>query len=103
MEPLSHSKASSVLGETLFSKTRAAALYDMNIASNEAGDHVFITAPGAFHKFSNPLTEDAFDHAKAPVAALSYGMSQSAHVIPSPGDQNPSQADPAFLRLRPPL
>jgi hypothetical protein len=74
------SEASALLGETLFSKARAAALYDMNIVSNEAGDHVFITAPGAFHKFSNPLTEDAFDHAKALVAALSYGMSQSPHV-----------------------
>jgi hypothetical protein len=74
------SEAGALLGETLFSKVRAAALYDMNIVSNEAGDHVFITAPGAFHKFSNPLTEDAFDHAKALVAALSYGMSQSPHV-----------------------
>lgn len=72
------SEASALLGELLFSKVRAAALYDMNIVSNEAGDHVFITAPGAFHKFSNPLTEDAFDHAKALVAALSYGMSQSS-------------------------
>lgn len=73
------SEASTMLGETLFSKVRAAALYDMNIVSNEAGDHVFITAPGAFHKFSDPLIEDAFDHAKALVAALSYGMSQSSH------------------------
>jgi hypothetical protein len=74
------SEASTLLGEALFSKVRAAALYDMNIVSNEAGDHVFITAPGAFHKFSNPLTEDAFDHAKALVAALSYGMSQSSQM-----------------------
>lgn len=73
------SEASALLGKGLFSKVRAAALYDMNIVSNEAGEHVFITAPGAFHKFSNPLTEDAFDHAKALVAALSYGMSQSTH------------------------
>ncbi|WP_234819655.1 MULTISPECIES: hypothetical protein [Sinorhizobium] len=72
------SEAGLLLGEALFSKVRAAALYDMNIVSNEAGDHVFITSPGAFHKFSNPLTEDAFDHAKALVAALSYGMSQSS-------------------------
>ena len=74
------SEASAILGDVLFSKAKAAALYDMNIVSNEAGDHVFITAPGAFHKFSNPLTEDAFDHAKALVAALSYGMSQSSQV-----------------------
>lgn len=70
--------ASSILGETLFSKARAAALYDMNIVSNESGEHVLITSPGAFHKFSNPLTEDAFDHAKALVAALTYGMTLSA-------------------------
>jgi hypothetical protein len=69
--------AANILGEPLFAKVRAAALYDMNIVSNEAGDHVFITSPGSFHKFSNPLTEDAFDHAKALVAALTYGMTHS--------------------------
>jgi len=72
------SEAKSILGENLFSKVRAAALYDMNVVSNESGDHTFITSPGAFHKFSDPLVEDAFDHAKALVAALSYGMSQSS-------------------------
>jgi hypothetical protein len=69
--------ATKVLGEILFAKVRAAALYDMNVVSNEAGDHVFITSPGSFHKFSNPLTEDAFDNAKALVAALTYGMTHS--------------------------
>jgi len=69
--------ATNILGEPLFAKVRAAALYDMNIVSNEAGEHVFITSPGSFHKFSNPLTEDAFDHAKALVAALTYGMTHS--------------------------
>lgn len=67
-----------ILGEPLYNKVRAAALYDMNVVSNEAGEHVFITSPGAFHKFSNPLTEDAFDHAKALVAALKYGMTYSS-------------------------
>jgi hypothetical protein len=70
--------ASKMLGEPLFEKVRAAALYDMNIVSNEAGDHVFITSPGSFHKFSDPLIEDAFDHAKALVAALTYGMTHSS-------------------------
>jgi len=70
--------ATKILGESLFSKVRAAALYDINIVSNEAGDHVFITSPGSFHKFSDPLTEDAFDHAKALVAALTYGMTASS-------------------------
>lgn len=74
------SEAQAILDDDLFSKVRAAALYDMNIVSNEFGEHVFITAPEAFHKFSNPLTEDAFDHAKALVSALSYGMSQSTHM-----------------------
>jgi hypothetical protein len=71
------SAAEKILGGPLFSKLKAAALYDMNIVSNEAGDHVFITAPGSFHKFTNPMIDDAFDHAKALVAALSYGMSLS--------------------------
>jgi len=70
--------AEQVLGRTLLSKLKAAALYDMNVVSNESGDHVFITSPGAFHKFASPLIEDAFDHAKALVAALGYGMSASS-------------------------
>jgi len=72
------SAAQAMLGDVLFSKLRAAAIYDMNVVSNEAGDHVFITAPGAFHKFTSPMVDDAFDHAKALVAALSYGMSVSS-------------------------
>jgi hypothetical protein len=71
------SAAETMLGATLLAKLKAAALYDMNVVSNEAGDHVFITSPGAFHKFVNPLVDDAFDHAKALVSALSYGMSLS--------------------------
>ncbi|MFF8799296.1 MULTISPECIES: hypothetical protein [unclassified Methylobacterium] len=73
-----HSKAEAVMGSALLSKVKAAALYDMNVVSNEAGEHVFITSPASFHKFTNPMTEDAFDHAKALVSALSYGMSQSS-------------------------
>jgi hypothetical protein len=71
------SVAEAMLGDNLFAKLKAAALYDLNIVSNEAGDHVFVTSPGAFHKYTNPLVDDAFDHAKALVAALSYGMSLS--------------------------
>ncbi len=82
------SEAENLLGKLLFDKIRAAALYDMNIVANEAGNHVFITAPGAFHKFSNPLTEDAFDHAKALVTALSYGMTQSPHARGRIGGSN---------------
>src|SRR3954462_9434334 len=38
---------------------------------------------------------------RSPPCKLQYG--NTVPIIPSPGDQNPSQADPAFLRLRPPL
>lgn len=70
--------AERILGSTLLSKLRAAGVFDENIVSNEAGDHSFITLPGAFHKFSSPMIDDAFDHAKALVAALSYGMHVSS-------------------------
>jgi hypothetical protein len=70
--------AEKVLGPILLSKLRAAAIFDMNVVSNEAGEHVFVTAPGAFHKFVSPMVDDAFDHAKALVAGLSYGMSLSS-------------------------
>jgi len=70
--------AKNILGDALFSKSRSAALYDVNIVSNESGEHAFVTSPGAFHKFSDPMTEDAFDHAKALVSALTYGMVHSS-------------------------
>jgi hypothetical protein len=72
--------AKKMLGTLLLSKLQAAAVFDINVVSNEAGEHAFITSPGAFHKFANPLIDDAFDHAKALVSALSYGMSQSTTV-----------------------
>lgn len=72
--------AKKMLGAPLLSKLQAAAVFDINVVSNEAGEHAFMTSPGAFHKFTNPLVEDAFDHAKALVSALSYGMSQSPSV-----------------------
>lgn len=72
--------AKKMLGATLWSKLRGAAVFDNNVVSNEAGEHAFVTSPGAFHKFTNPMIDDAFDHAKALVSALSYGMSQSSVV-----------------------
>lgn len=72
--------AKKVLGAPLLSKLQAAGVFDINIVSNEAGEHAFMTSPGAFHKFTSPLIDDAFDHAKALVSALSYGMSQSSSV-----------------------
>ncbi|HHM8841967.1 TPA: hypothetical protein ACRNRH_001959 [Pseudomonas aeruginosa] len=63
-----------ILGHTLFEKLRAAGVLEVNTVSNESGDHAFVTLPGAFHKFVNPLVDDTFDMAKALVSALSYGM-----------------------------
>lgn len=71
--------AEQLLGLDLLSKLRAAAVYDENVVSNEAGDHSFITSPASFHKFSSPMLDDAFDHAKALVSALSYGVSVSSN------------------------
>lgn len=72
--------AKKILGALLLSKLQAASVFDINVVSNEAGEHAFITSPGAFHKFTSPMIDDAFDHAKALVSALSYGMSQSQSV-----------------------
>jgi hypothetical protein len=52
----------------------AAGVYDFNQVSNEQGSHVCVTSPSAFHKFVDPMVDDAFDMAKALVAALYYGM-----------------------------
>lgn len=71
------SDAIDILGEALFDKLRAASVYDLNTVSNEQGEHVFITSPGAFHKFVDPLIDDTFDMAKALVAALTFGMTRS--------------------------
>jgi hypothetical protein len=58
----------------VFEKLRAAGLYDLNVVGNESGEHVYVTAPSAFHKFVSPMIDDCFDMAKALVAALTYGM-----------------------------
>ncbi|WP_171230068.1 hypothetical protein [Ruegeria sp. HKCCA4008] len=62
------------LGTPLFEKLKAAGVLEVNTVSNENGEHAFVTLPGAFHKFVNPLIDDSFDMAKALVSALSYGM-----------------------------
>jgi hypothetical protein len=68
-------RADAVLGRTLFEKLKAAAVYEVSTVSNEHGEHAFVTSPGSFHKFVDPLIDDSFDMAKALVSALSYGMS----------------------------
>lgn len=72
-------EAERILGLQLFQKLRAAAMLDINHVMNPSGEHGFVTKPSAFHKFNDPLVDDAFDLAKALVAALSYGMMQSSH------------------------
>jgi hypothetical protein len=63
-----------ILGTALFDKLRAAGMYDVNHVMNASGEHGFVTRPAAFHKFNDPIVDDAFDLAKALVAALTYGM-----------------------------
>ena len=70
-------EAERILGVQLFEKLRAAGMYDVNHVANPSGEFGFVTRPSAFHKFNDPLADDAFDLAKALVAALSYGMTQS--------------------------
>jgi len=66
-----------LLTEPLFDKLMAAGFYDVNMVSNDQGEHAFVTAPAAFHKFVDPMVDDAFDLAKALVAALTYGIAKS--------------------------
>jgi hypothetical protein len=67
-----------ILDDDLFEKLRAAGFYDVSVVSNAQGSHAFVTAPAAFHKFVDPMIDDAFDMAKALVAALSYGITRSS-------------------------
>ena len=64
------------LGKALLEKLVAAGVYDLNTVSNAAGNHVYVTAPSAFHKFVDPFVDDCFDMAKSLVAALFYGMTR---------------------------
>jgi hypothetical protein len=71
--------AERVLGNALFDKLRAAGMYDVNHVMNSSGEYGFVTRPAAFHKFNDPMVDDAFDLAKALVAALAYGMTLRSH------------------------
>jgi hypothetical protein len=66
--------AERILDKNLFDKLRAAGMYDVNHVMNSSGEYGFVTRPAAFHKFNDPMVDDAFDLAKALVAALTYGM-----------------------------
>ncbi|MFK3667544.1 hypothetical protein ACI2JN_20095 [Ochrobactrum teleogrylli] len=67
-----------ILTRPLFEKLVAAGVYDLNQVTNEQGNHVYVTAPAAFHKFVDPMVDDCFDLAKSLVAALTYGMKSRA-------------------------
>jgi len=75
---VSVNQAGSILGQALLQKLRAVGMLDVHHVTNPEGEFAFITLPSAFHKFNDPLSDDAFDLAKALVAALSYGMTQSS-------------------------
>ena len=66
-----------MLAIPLFQKLKATGMYDVNHVINPSGEFGFVTRPAAFHKFNDPLVDDAFDLAKTLVAALFYGMTQS--------------------------
>ena len=65
-----------ILGKKILDKLIAAGMFDLNIVSNDRGEHVFITSPDSFHKFVDPMVDDCFDIAKALVSALTYGMTR---------------------------
>ena len=67
-----------VLGKSLFDKLMAACMYDVSMVANTSGEFGFVTKPAAFHKFNDPVADDVFDLAKALVAALTFGMTQSS-------------------------
>ena len=69
-------RVEAVLGTATLDKLVAAGFYDLNVVGNESGEYVFVTAPGAFHKYVDPLIDDCFDMAKSLVAALTYGMTK---------------------------
>lgn len=71
--------ATKILGDDLFSKLHSIGMFDVNIVGNETGKSYFVTRPAAFSKFTNSIADDALDLAKAFVASLTYGMTQSGY------------------------
>lgn len=72
-------EAKQILGEALFDKLHSIGIFDVNSVSNDKETTYYVTRPGAFGKYGNTISEDAFDLAKALVASLSYGMTKSPH------------------------
>ncbi|MDX1489876.1 MAG: hypothetical protein R3332_01205 [Pseudohongiellaceae bacterium] len=72
-----YADALKILGEKLFKKVNAIGFFDINVVSNSQEEVGYLTLPAAFSKFSSSMVDDAFDLAKAFVASLTYGMTQS--------------------------
>lgn len=64
-----------ILGDQLFEKLAAIALYDVNVVNNTIEDVAFVTRPAAFSKYGE-FEADALDLAKALVSSLTYGMTR---------------------------
>ncbi len=70
-------EARKVLGEKLFEKLQAIALFDVSSVANAKEQVLYITRPASFAKYGNPWEEDTLDYAKALVSSLAYGMTRS--------------------------
>lgn len=73
---LTYDEIMAMAGSTLLEKLLSIGMYELNEVSNSAEAVVYVTKPVSFCKFGE--TADAFDMAKALVAALTYGMSRSS-------------------------
>ncbi len=64
-----------ILGSLLFKKLQSIGMYDVSVVSNATESIAFVTKPSAFSKYGS--ASDAFDNAKALIAAISYGINRS--------------------------
>jgi hypothetical protein len=76
---LSIEESKRVIGEPLYSKVIPVGLFDLSVVSNSREESGYLTLPSAFSKYSDSITEDAFDLAKAFVSSITYGMTKSEH------------------------
>jgi hypothetical protein len=73
---LTYEELLAAAGKPLAEKLLSVGMYELNEVRNSAEAVVYVTRPASFCKYGE--TADAFDLAKALVAALTYGMSRSA-------------------------
>lgn len=74
---ISQAEAKRVLGAELYQKLCSIGFFDENSIVNEKGSSTFITRPASFCKFTKSTSDDAFDHSKALVSSLTYGITAS--------------------------